>query len=93
VDEQTAFSPYAAANLVTEWLRDTEFAGQRISPQMMYQYVNVERISAYRDPGGHWKINEEDLRKWFEGYVGRKRNLVAKSENAAENKASLRKTA
>lgn len=73
-------SPYEAAKLVTDWLENTEFAGQKIAPQMMYQYVGAERIPAKRNAEGHWEIDEDDLQNWFDGYVNRKRTLAAKGQ-------------
>lgn len=79
VIRESVVSPYEAAGRVTEWLEGTEFSGQKIAPQMMYQYVKAERIPASRNVEGHWEIDVEDLAKWFDGYVSRKRNLAAKA--------------
>lgn len=86
MQEINVLSPYKAADLVTEWLADTEFGGQKISPQMMYQYVKAERIPSRRGVDGHIQIDEEDLKKWFEGYVERKRTLAAKATDSNENR-------
>lgn len=77
--ETEVLSPYAAANIVTEWLKATEFSSVRVVPQMMYQYVANERIPAHRDSEGRWQIRLEDLEEWYRKYINRKRELAAKA--------------
>ena len=83
----TLISPYGAAKIVNGWLKEyneTKQADQptlkALPPQMFYSYVAKEYIPSDEDK----KINQEDLKKWFDGYLTKKVSNETKKTKQAK---------
>lgn len=88
-------SPYAATQVVNKLLAEKGIS-KTLPPQMLYTYVREDKkyIKASKDESGKIKIAREDLMVWFDSYVEKLQNNIAKkaakeSELVAETESDL----
>lgn len=71
-----AFTPYKASKIVNALLEEMGIE-KVLPPQMFYNYVKKNFIKTNNEG----KIEEEELRRWFEKYVSR---LQEKNNNISQ---------